>query len=49
MPGWKRQLEVGGQVARAQVMGSTEEEIRRLRREVEVLRRVRRNTQFPAV
>ena len=36
--GWKKQLEAGGQIARAQSALSAEEELRRLRREVEVLR-----------
>jgi transposase len=36
--GWKTQLEAGGQIARAQSALSAEEELRRLRREVDVLR-----------
>ena len=36
--GWKKQLEAGGQIARAQTALSAEEELRRLRRENEVLR-----------
>ena len=39
--GWRRQLEASGQVARAAAALSAEEEVRRLRREVEVLRRER--------
>jgi len=36
--GWKNQLEAGGQIARVQTALSVEEENRRLKREVEVLR-----------
>lgn len=36
--GWRTQLEAGGQITRAQTALSAEEELRRLRREVEVLR-----------
>jgi transposase len=39
--GWKRQLEANGQVARVVSALSAEEEVRRLRREVEVLRQER--------
>lgn len=38
---WKRQLEAGGQIAHVQAALSAEEENRRLRREVEVLRQER--------
>ena len=38
---WKRQLQAGGQVARVQTALSVEEENRRLKREVEVLRQER--------
>jgi transposase len=39
--GWRNQLEAGGKIARVQSTLSAEEENRRLRREVEVLRQER--------
>ena len=38
---WKKQAQASGQVARSQAALSAEEEVRRLRREVEVLRQER--------
>jgi transposase len=38
---WKKQLQASGQVARSQAVLSAEEEVRRLRREIEVLRQER--------